>query len=299
LARKPGKEGLDMTDITERAPARNSDDSRDQDRIPFHPLADLFPLMEGAEFDELVADIEKHGLREAIVLYDGMILDGRNRYRACLAAKVEIRFEKHFSEHHSADEALAFIISKNIHRRHLKPEDRARILAELVAAQPGKSNRQLAKEAGVSHPTIAKARRTAEATGKALPVDKRTGADGKARRRPAKKAKGRPGGDAAPVPRAEITGEDEGVAPTDEITSNFLDTVSRHRAVHKAYKKVFAKVFEVSAFDRAQKDEIRTAIRGLISQLQSLERVPALEAPVRAGGSPTPAAAKPNGDMTL
>jgi hypothetical protein len=267
--------------------------------IPFHPLADIFPLMEGEEFDALVADIKANGLREAIVLYDGMILDGRNRYHACRAAGVEPTIQRYEKGGLELQDPVAWVISRNIHRRHLTPEDKIKYLAQLIAAQPEKSDRLLAKQTGVTHPTIAKARRTAEATGKALPVDKRTGADGKARRRPAKKAKGRPGGDAAPVPRAEITGEDEGVAPPDEITSTFLDTVSGQRAVHKAFKKIFAKVFEVSAFDRAQKDKIRTAIRGLISQLQSLERVPALEAPVRAGGSPTPAAAKPNGDMTL
>ena len=53
--------------------------------LAFHPLANVFPLLAGEEFDALVADIQASGLREAIWLYEGQILDGRNRYRACQA----------------------------------------------------------------------------------------------------------------------------------------------------------------------------------------------------------------------
>jgi len=178
------------------SPAARAADSRNS--LQFHPLADIFPLMEGEEFDALVADIKANGLYLPIELYDGMILDGRNRYRAVRALGWHPdRIEEQTltagpsgtDTHLRVDDPVAYVISKNIHRRHLTAEEKIKYVAQLVAAQPEKSDRLLAKETGVSHPTIAKARRAAEATGKALPVGKRVGADGKARTRPAKRAK--------------------------------------------------------------------------------------------------------------
>ncbi len=95
----------------------------------FHSVANLFPLMQGAAFEELVADIRKNGLREAI-LVDGeaRILDGRNRYRACLAAGVEPRFEVWNGEGSLAGLAL----SLNLKRRHLNESQRALVAARLA-----------------------------------------------------------------------------------------------------------------------------------------------------------------------
>ena len=61
--------------------------------VAVHPLAEVLPLIEGAEFDELVASVKANGLRDPIIMFEGAILDGRNRYRACLAAGVEPRTE--------------------------------------------------------------------------------------------------------------------------------------------------------------------------------------------------------------
>jgi hypothetical protein len=53
-----------------------------------HPAAALFPLMNGEELGALAMDIKENGLKEAIVVIDGMILDGRNRFLACRRAGV-------------------------------------------------------------------------------------------------------------------------------------------------------------------------------------------------------------------
>ena len=58
----------------------------------FHPLADVLSLVQRAEFDRLVADITEQGLLNPITTYQGKVLDGRNRERACRAAGVEPRY---------------------------------------------------------------------------------------------------------------------------------------------------------------------------------------------------------------
>ena len=65
-----------------------------EQEMQFHELANVFPLIEGPAFDELVADVKAHGLREPIITHEGKIIDGRNRFRACQQAAVEPRFEE-------------------------------------------------------------------------------------------------------------------------------------------------------------------------------------------------------------
>jgi protein gp37/ParB-like chromosome segregation protein Spo0J len=93
-----------------------------------HPFADAFPLIEGNDFEELIADIKRQGLRTPIVLsHDGKVLiDGRNRWRACDAAGVDAVFEK-LPERYTEAMILDFIVSTNMARRHLNPGQRAAV----------------------------------------------------------------------------------------------------------------------------------------------------------------------------
>lgn len=124
--------------------------------LPFHPLAELFPLVEGQEFSALVEDVRKNGVRDPIVVHEGAVLDGRNRYRALMeiAATGELRgdgwgayagepitqedllpgggsgwFER-YSPSLSGD-PVAYVASKNLMRRHLTISQRAMLAADL------------------------------------------------------------------------------------------------------------------------------------------------------------------------
>ena len=95
---------------------------------PVHPAADLFPLMQGEEFDALVESIGTQGLREAVWLTkDGALLDGRNRVRACQAAGVKPDFRQY-----DGDDEVGFIVSLNLRRRHLNEDERAFLAVQLI-----------------------------------------------------------------------------------------------------------------------------------------------------------------------
>lgn len=92
--------------------------------IELHPLCTLFPRLTGAEFDALVADIRANGLRQPITRINGMVLDGGNRYRACIAAGVDPTFVEF-----DGDNIVSFVLSANLHRRHLSAGQQAAIVA--------------------------------------------------------------------------------------------------------------------------------------------------------------------------
>lgn len=107
--------------------------------LEFHPVADIFPMMSDLEFSGLVDDIKANGLREPVWLHrDGRIIDGRNRYRACRQAGIEPITRTYDGPD---GELVRFVISLNLHRRHLDSDQRAVVAArveEYEQGRPGK-----------------------------------------------------------------------------------------------------------------------------------------------------------------
>ena len=95
--------------------------------MEYHPAANIFPLMQGAEYQALCDDITEHGLHEDILVYEGIILDGRNRHRACIDTGIEPRFR----EWDGNGSALDMVVSMNLHRRHLNPGQLAFVALEV------------------------------------------------------------------------------------------------------------------------------------------------------------------------
>jgi N6-adenosine-specific RNA methylase IME4 len=98
-----------------------------------HPVADIFPLLNGDDFDGLRESIRANGLREPVVLHpDGRILDGRNRYRACVDLGIAPKTVT-YTGMGDQEALIQYVADTNLHRRHLSASAKAIIAARATA----------------------------------------------------------------------------------------------------------------------------------------------------------------------
>jgi len=140
-----------------------------------HPLSAAWPLITGPDFEGLCSDIGANGVREPIVLFEGMVLDGWNRYRAGKAVGVHVPSQLL----PAGVDPVAWVWSHNDARRHLTTSQRALAAAEMAAwsrspsalkadeisaqsalkaDEPSRTVEAMAAEAGVSKRTMERAR---------------------------------------------------------------------------------------------------------------------------------------------
>jgi ParB-like chromosome segregation protein Spo0J len=143
-----------------------------------HPICLLIPSADDDELQDLTDDIRAHGLIAPIVLFEGMILDGRNRAAACERAGIAPRY---VSFEGGREDALILVVSHNLKRRHLTKQA---IADALVAAEDFNLHYTLAEPAAgaeattdgpdaqsvikITEPKTTSSRKLAQATGRVV-----------------------------------------------------------------------------------------------------------------------------------
>ena len=111
--------------------------SKTSKTLKIHPLCAAVPAMADADFNNLIADINEHGLIDPITVYQGQVLDGRHRLKACKKLNIEPSFIEY-----DGDNPRSFVISKNKMRRHLNESQRALWAARLETTTWGGKREQ-------------------------------------------------------------------------------------------------------------------------------------------------------------
>lgn len=99
-----------------------------------HEIANIFPMMNETDFENLKKDIQENGFDEerSILLYENKILDGRNRNRACQELGIEPIFRIYEGE-----DPLYYVISNNLNRRHLNESQRTIVAMRMANMKQG------------------------------------------------------------------------------------------------------------------------------------------------------------------
>jgi hypothetical protein len=116
-----------------------------------HPVADLFPMMSDDELKDMAADITLRGQLKPIVVHEGEILDGRNRYAACELAGVEPTFEPY-----DGNDPVGYVLAVNMARRHMTKGQRAMVIAQICLVSK-QTMREAAGQHGISAALISQA----------------------------------------------------------------------------------------------------------------------------------------------
>ena len=128
-----------------------------------HPLSAIWPDMDEPVFRALVADVKRNGVLHPVVLYEGEVLDGWNRYQAARGALVKCPFTTYEGSY-----PMEYVIAANAQRRHVSALQRAGCVLATVGMWRGEENsggyshKELAGMAGTSASTMFLAKRAAK-----------------------------------------------------------------------------------------------------------------------------------------
>lgn len=234
-----------------------------------HPLSAAFPSMSDVEIEALAMDIEQNGQREKAMMYEGMVLDGWHRYLAC--EKADLPFH---AEEFDGEDPVAFVISHNLHRRHLTGSQRAQAVVKASewranghrsTSAPGAelTSEEMAQTAEVSPRTIEHAK-TAERAGLGDAVRegqvsaKRAAEVAKLPPRQRKKALTQKPPKAKSAPGAELI----------DLQGKYADLLEKHADLGDTARELEDKL---TAFEKTDPDEQQKEIQRLQKKLVKAE----------------------------
>ncbi len=151
-----GSQAVEPQGNQESAPTDNAP----PEKYGVHPAAKIFPMMEPDALNELAQDIKTNGLQQPVVIHDGMVIDGRNRLEACKQGGIEPTY----IEWTGKGSVVTWVLSVNLHRRHLTDQQRAMIAARVAeqfsaeakerSAQNLRKNKDVVDESNQSTPGL-------------------------------------------------------------------------------------------------------------------------------------------------
>lgn len=112
-----------------------------------HALAKLFPLLDGEELEEFKKCLAQGDIEDPIVLHEGKILDGQNRYSARKALGLPILTRQWQGE---GGTPLQFVIAKNLRRRQLNSGQRAALATALLPLLKAEAKERQRAHAGTA-----------------------------------------------------------------------------------------------------------------------------------------------------
>jgi len=105
--------------------------------MKWHSYSQLFPMLDAGELQKLSDDIAANGQHEPVIVDEkGLILDGRNRSAACTLAGITPTTRVFKGDD---AEKLAYVLSLNLHRRHLDTAQRAMVADKLAGLSKGQT----------------------------------------------------------------------------------------------------------------------------------------------------------------
>jgi len=127
---------------------------KNKQEYEIHPAAELFPMMDQQSFERLKADIKENGQEKCITFFNGQLLDGRNRMKACDELGIEPMIEEIEGNGDGNFDPFRWVLSVNLHRRHLTESQRAMVAGKMASIERGKIGNGRKVDGSIDPPTI-------------------------------------------------------------------------------------------------------------------------------------------------